>query len=126
MSVTLSAVLFVFADRFAMIFTYEETMEGIRLQLVWTLRWFAVFIPASCLRSFLASTLQSMKHSKDAMNVNFVWSLIKLTLFAMVCQQGFEAIIYALVFMVYFGVVMNYVLYRRALSMTERAIAGPS
>ncbi|MBR4227470.1 MAG: MATE family efflux transporter [Candidatus Methanomethylophilaceae archaeon] len=124
-SIALSLMLFLLADYFAMIFTYEESMAEIRPQLVWTLQWFALLIPANCVRSFLTSTLQSMKHSKDAMNINLVWSIIKLALFGAVCQYGFEAIIYALVFMNYFGIILNYWLYRRALSMTENAIAGP-
>ena len=123
-TVALSVVLFVFADYFAMIFTYEDSMKEIRPQLIWTIRWFAFFIPASCVRSFLSSALQSLKHSKDAMNINLIWSFIKLALFGAVCQYGFEAIIYALVFMNYFGIVLSYWLYRRALSMTESAVAG--
>ncbi len=123
-SVALSVLLFVFAEYFAMIFTYEETMMEVRPQLVWTIRWFAAFIPANCVRSFLTSTLQSMKHSKDAMNINLIWSIIKLALFGAVCQFGFEAIIYALVFMNYFGIVLNYWLYRRALRMTENALTS--
>ena len=121
-TVALSVVLFVLADYFAMIFTYEESMMEIRPQLVWTIRWFAVFIPANSVRGFLTSTLQSMKHSKDAMNINLIWSIIKLALFGAVCQYGFEAIIYALVFMNYFGIALNYWLYRRALAMSERAV----
>ncbi|MBR4504268.1 MAG: MATE family efflux transporter [Candidatus Methanomethylophilaceae archaeon] len=122
MSLILSAMLFIFADIFAMAFTYEETMMEIRPQLVWTLRWFALFIPASCVRAFLASALQSMKHSKDAMHANLLWSFIKLALYGVVCQHGFEAIIYALTFVSYLGIGINYFLYSRALRSTEKSV----
>ncbi len=128
-SVALSAILFVFADYFAIIFTYEESMMEVRPQLIWTLRWFAIFIPANCVRSYYTSTLQSMKRSKDAMYASLLWSIIKLALFGAVCQYGFEAIIYALVFMNYFGILINYALYRNAIKLTEKEIGrdeGPS
>ncbi len=121
-SLALSVILYLFADYFAMIFTYEESMMEVRPQLVWTLRCFAFFIPANCVRLFLTSTLQSMKRSKDAMYASLLWSIIKLALFGAVCSQGFEAIIYALVFMNYFGILINYALYRHALKVTERDI----
>jgi len=123
-SLVLSVALFVFADHLAMIFTYEESMADIRPQLVWTLRCFAFFIPANCVRLFLTSTLQSMKRSKDAMYASLLWSIIKLALFGAVCNQGFEAIIYALVFMNYFGIAINYCLYRHALAVTKKAIGS--
>jgi Na+-driven multidrug efflux pump len=97
-------------------------MMEIRPRLVWTLRWFALFIPASCVRAFLASALQSMKHSKDAMHANLLWSFIKLALYGVVCQHGFEAIIYALTFVSYLGIGINYFLYSRALRSTEKSV----
>jgi len=125
-AIILSAILFVFADYFAIVFTYEESMMEIRPQLAWALRMFALMTPTNCIRSFLMSSLQSMKRPKDAMYFIFLWSVLKLIVFAYFCQYGFEAILVALVTLNYIGILINYWLYRRGIRLTEEAIASAS
>ena len=100
-----TAVLFVFSEPLMVILTYEESMEVLRPQFVWTLRVSAFLIPFVALMGIGSSMLQSMKKSRVSMYYYFIWGFIKLGLYAIAayCFHSYELIIYSMVAVHVFG-----------------------
>lgn len=98
-----TVVLFVIADPLVSILTYEESMHELKGTFVWTLRVSAFLLPFSALMGLGSSMLQALKRSKVSMNYYFIWGFVKLGMYAVACTISFEAIIYCMVLVHWFG-----------------------
>ncbi len=103
-------VLFVFAEPFMSVMTYEESMHDILPQFVWTLRVSCFLIPFSALMGVGSSMLQSMKKAKIPMYYYMFWGFVKIGLYAIAAYgyfgiDPFEGIIYCMVAVHIFGAI---------------------
>ncbi|MBE6528132.1 MAG: MATE family efflux transporter [Thermoplasmata archaeon] len=97
-----AVILFVFAEPLMSIMTYEESMNEILSDFVWTLRVSCFLIPFAALMGVGASMLQAMKKAKIPMYFYIVWGFIKIGLYAIAAYgyfgvDPFEGIIYCMV-----------------------------
>lgn len=101
-------ILFVFAEPFMSIMTYEESMHEILPMFVWTLQVSVFLIPFSMMMGVASSMLQAMKKAKIPMYYYMFWGFVKLGLYAIAAYglfgiDPFEAIIYCMVAVHIFG-----------------------
>jgi len=104
----LGIILFVFAEPFMSIMTYEESMHEILPKFVWTLQASVLLIPFAMMMGVASSMLQVMKKAKIPMYYYMFWGFFKLCLYAIAAYglfgiDPFEAIIYIMVAVHIFG-----------------------
>lgn len=102
-STLLAIALFIFAEPLMAVLTYEESMAAMRPEFVWCLRVSAFLIPFSALMGISSSILQSLKKAKTPMYFMLIWGFLKIGMYAVACNYSFEAIIYCMVAVHWFG-----------------------
>ncbi len=121
-STLLAAAMYLLAEPLMALLTYEEGMAALRPEFVWTLRTAALLVPFSAMMGIGSSMLQALKKARIPMYYMVLWGFLKIGMYAVACNYSFEAIIYCMVAVHWFGGICLVALamreYRKALGMS--------